>query len=264
MLKRLALGGVVAVPVAGLVAYDRASPGLKRSMSFWRCLTPPLAEYTYLVKLGSIIHGDDGQKERLEEFHRRTAGDAMRIILELGGIYVKLGQLVSTLGAGIFDDTYIKALAPLQDGVPPRSSGEVAAIIERSTGRTMGQLFACFEPLPVGAASIAQAHRASLVDGATRSAAFEITFMCCSLALSVLLSVRMPVRVASSRHRGHRQGAVSRGGGALRGGLRQPRGARGVALPRPRLRGAQHDCARDVGGPTQSNMSSIVASLHRC
>lgn len=69
------------------------------------------------------------------------------------------------MGAGILDEAYIQALRPLQDGVPPRSLEEVSRIIERSVGMSMDELFISFDPVPVGAASIAQAHRATLADG---------------------------------------------------------------------------------------------------
>jgi predicted unusual protein kinase regulating ubiquinone biosynthesis (AarF/ABC1/UbiB family) len=84
------------------------------------------------------------------------------VILRLGGIYVKIGQFASTMGNGILQDAYVAALRPLQDGVPPRPLSEVSAIIEASVGIPMAELFESFDELPVGAASIAQAHRARL------------------------------------------------------------------------------------------------------
>ena len=93
----------------------------------------------------------------------------MQVILSLGGIYVKLGQLVSTIGAGVFEDAYISALRPLQDGVPPRPYDDIARIIERSVGAPMSDLFESFEPRPLGSASIAQAHRATLRGGGASS-----------------------------------------------------------------------------------------------
>ncbi len=62
----------------------------------------------------------------------------------------------------LVQDAYITALRPLQDGVPPRSLSEVSKIIEASVGMSMSELFERFDPQPVGAASIAQAHRAKL------------------------------------------------------------------------------------------------------
>ena len=102
---------------------------------------------------------------RIAAFHKRTASKAVDVILQLGGIYVKIGQFASTMGAGILEDEYIQALKPLQDGVPPRSLEEVSRIIEGSVGHSMQELFLSFDPIPLGAASIAQAHRATLHDG---------------------------------------------------------------------------------------------------
>jgi predicted unusual protein kinase regulating ubiquinone biosynthesis (AarF/ABC1/UbiB family) len=42
---------------------------------------------------------------------------------------------------------------------------EVRVLVEKSVGVPFDELFESFEPLPVGAASIAQAHRATLRDG---------------------------------------------------------------------------------------------------
>ena len=86
----------------------------------------------------------------LPAFHHRTAARAVDVILHLGGIYVKIGQFASTMGAGILEDAYIEALQPLQDGVPPRSLEEVSGIIEASVGQSMADLFQHFEPEPVG------------------------------------------------------------------------------------------------------------------
>ena len=88
--------------------------------------------------------------------------------ITISGIYVKIGQFASTMGAGILEDAYTTALQPLQNGVPPRPLSEIAAIIESDVGLPMATLFQSFEPKPVGAASIAQAHRATLAGSGER------------------------------------------------------------------------------------------------
>ena len=61
---------------------------------------------------------------RLQEYHHRTAEKSVQLIQKMGGIYVKLGQVISTMGTGILQDDYIRAMQPLQDGIPPRSLQE--------------------------------------------------------------------------------------------------------------------------------------------
>jgi aarF domain-containing kinase len=163
---RWARRGALATCGVAVGAAYASSPGFRRSVTFWSTVAPFFLEYQG-IKLRARIEGCDGAvlEQRVTEFHHRTAPCAVDIILSLGGIYVKVGQFVSTMGAGILEDVYIQALRPLQDGVPPRSLAEVSAIIEADIGVPMAELFISFEPRPVGAASIAQAHRATLIDG---------------------------------------------------------------------------------------------------
>jgi aarF domain-containing kinase len=69
---------------------------------------------------------------------------------------------MGTIGQGLLPQQYLDALRPLQDGVPPRTYAEVSDIITRSTGKSMDELFVSFEEVPIGSASIAQVHRATL------------------------------------------------------------------------------------------------------
>jgi len=82
----------------------------------------------------------------------------------LGPIFVKFGQVLSTrrdlLPADLADE-----LAKLQDRVPPFPAVQARALVEKSFGRPIDELFASFEAEPVASASIAQVHFATLKDG---------------------------------------------------------------------------------------------------
>ena len=94
-----------------------------------------------------------------------TRGARLRLaLIELGPIFVKFGQILSTrrdlLPADIADE-----LALLQDQVPP-FPGEVArAAIETALGAPVAALYTNFETTPLASASIAQVHAAQLPDG---------------------------------------------------------------------------------------------------
>ena len=171
MLSRVPLRvwtGRAALAAAGATGLVYAySPGMRRSVSFWSTVAPFVVEFEAIKARAKWWDrcSDQELEARKASFHKRTAERAVDIILSLGGIYVKLGQLISTIGAGIVEDDYITALRPLQDGVPPRSLAEVSAIVEAAVGLPMAEIFESFEAAPVGAASIAQAHRATLLGG---------------------------------------------------------------------------------------------------
>lgn len=92
----------------------------------------------------------------------KTDGERIRLALEeLGPIFVKFGQTLSTRG-DIFPENIIKELTKLQDSVPP-FPGEVAkAIIAAQLGDTVENLFAEFSLVPKASASVAQVHEVKL------------------------------------------------------------------------------------------------------
>ena len=105
---------------------------------------------------------DEEYQRRITVFRQVSAPQLVDLIVSLGGIYVKIGQVMSTIGAGLLPEEYIQALRPLQDGVPAKDIKEITRIIETSSGKQMKDIFLEFEEKPIGAASIAQAHRAIL------------------------------------------------------------------------------------------------------
>ncbi len=94
-----------------------------------------------------------------------SRGERLRLALqELGPIYVKFGQILSTrrdlLPPDIADE-----LAGLQDAVAPFPSDQARAIIEAQLKKPVAELFAEFEDRPLASASIAQVHGAVLNTG---------------------------------------------------------------------------------------------------
>jgi ubiquinone biosynthesis protein len=83
---------------------------------------------------------------------------------ELGPSFIKLAQILSTR-PDLITKQYADEFKKLQDRVPPFPSSEAVQIIEQETVKTIDQIFSRFESLPVAAASIAQVHYATLIDG---------------------------------------------------------------------------------------------------
>lgn len=98
--------------------------------------------------------------ERVEEgpVHLRE------MLEELGPTFVKLGQLLSTR-PDLLPESYIVELEKLQDTAPTLPFAEITAVIESEFEVPLRDLFAQFEVEPIAAASIAQVHKAVLLDG---------------------------------------------------------------------------------------------------
>ncbi|TXH04747.1 MAG: ubiquinone biosynthesis regulatory protein kinase UbiB [Nevskiaceae bacterium] len=92
----------------------------------------------------------------------RPRGERLREALtELGPVFVKLGQALSTR-PDIIPADIAGELAKLQDQVPPFPGDEARAIVERSLGRRIDDVFGEFQTVPMASASVAQVHAARL------------------------------------------------------------------------------------------------------
>ncbi len=87
-----------------------------------------------------------------------------RALEDLGPIFVKFGQLLSTR-RDVLPDDIADELARLQDRVPPFPSQQVRPLIEAAYGHPLDRAFAEFHEEPLASASIAQVHAARLHDG---------------------------------------------------------------------------------------------------
>lgn len=93
------------------------------------------------------------------------AATSIRLALEeLGPIFVKFGQLLSTR-RDLLSEDIADELAKLQDQVPPFPSQLAQQIIEQSLQQPIDQLFAEFQAQPLASASISQVHSATLPEG---------------------------------------------------------------------------------------------------
>ena len=106
----------------------------------------------------------DAYESRLLERHRVNARRIERAIIELDGLFIKVGQLISIL-ANFLPEEFRRELEGLQDAIPARPIEQIVERIEREFGRGPQTLFAWWNPEPMASASLAQVHEARLHDG---------------------------------------------------------------------------------------------------
>lgn len=92
-------------------------------------------------------------------------GQKFALALErLGPAFIKFGQALSTR-SDLVGDEIAADLGGLRDKLPPFSSSKAIAIIEEEFGAPLYSIYKEFDITPVAAASIAQVHRATTLDG---------------------------------------------------------------------------------------------------
>jgi len=100
-----------------------------------------------------------------KELANLPRGERLRLALqELGPVYVKFGQILSTR-RDLLPQDIADELALLQDHVPPFPGEQARDIIEEALGQPVSEVFASFDTTPLASASIAQVHPATLHDG---------------------------------------------------------------------------------------------------
>ena len=132
-----------------------------RALVIWR------AVLTLLVLLWwdgqSWTYRGGATRERRAERQQQRAQWLTRQLLELGSAFIKLGQLLSSR-PDILPAGWVSELASLQDNVPAFSFDRVQTVLEEELGQRCAEVID-LDPQPLGAASLAQVHRASLRSG---------------------------------------------------------------------------------------------------
>ena len=102
------------------------------------------------------------------ELQQRTAEQVFRVLGELKGGAMKLGQALSVFEAALPDEVagpYRAALTKLQEAAPPLPAATIHKVLAAELGEGWRELFDSFDDEPAAAASIGQVHRAVWSDG---------------------------------------------------------------------------------------------------
>jgi predicted unusual protein kinase regulating ubiquinone biosynthesis (AarF/ABC1/UbiB family) len=118
-------------------------------------------------KLIGLMHkwrGEAWADAARHRHHRRSAQRLYQTAIRNQGLLIKTAQFLSSR-PDIVPDEYIEVLSGLQDEVPPEPFAVIRRVIEDELGKPLEAVFHLFEAEPVASASLAQVHRAVLLDG---------------------------------------------------------------------------------------------------
>src|SRR5436189_2796937 len=116
-----------------------------------------IASYLWL-RLRARFHSDVWVENKLRACNLRNARRIEKTIIELQGLFIKVGQLISIM-TNFLPEEFRRELEGLQDSVPPRSYKDIEArLLRELDGRRIEDVFAQFEPQPLASASIGQVH----------------------------------------------------------------------------------------------------------
>jgi ubiquinone biosynthesis protein len=169
-----------AVPAPGTAgdSVTALAGGVRRYRHDQRARRPPLrirslrAYWTTFCVIGSYLwlrlrmrfHRDAWIEHKLRTTHLRNARRIERTIIELQGLFIKVGQLISIM-TNFLPEEFRRELEGLQDAVPPRPYCDIEARLLEEHGRPPAEVFAQLEEQPIASASIGQVHLARLTDG---------------------------------------------------------------------------------------------------
>ena len=120
--------------------------------------------YTF-YSLRRRLRTSEKAEQLADQVHRKNAQRVLAAIVDLQGLFIKVGQLISVM-ANLLPAAFRKELATLQDSVPPRPFAEVEIRLREELGANfLQEIFTEFDTNPVASASIGQVHVARLRSG---------------------------------------------------------------------------------------------------
>ncbi|KIY73026.1 ABC1-domain-containing protein [Cylindrobasidium torrendii FP15055 ss-10] len=158
---------IVALPVTALALAGLGYIGFQSSQNFrhtvlavTRCSrigeAAILSVVDYKLTFGKSYKSEEEKLQAYSECHTCCANRVLKALLANGGIFIKLGQHLSSLV--MLPTEWRSALRPLQDQCEATPLEGVERLFQLDMGVGIDSIFEDFDPQPIGVASLAQVH----------------------------------------------------------------------------------------------------------
>jgi predicted unusual protein kinase regulating ubiquinone biosynthesis (AarF/ABC1/UbiB family) len=120
--------------------------------------------FVWVSMIASFLFGTAADRVMRRDSEARRAVRLRRIVEKAGGTIIKFGQQMS-MRIDFLPWVYTVELSKMLDQVPAFPLEEAIEVIERTTGKKWQDIFAVFDPEPIGSASVANVYQAILKNG---------------------------------------------------------------------------------------------------
>lgn len=183
--KRLVVSGLLAVTTIHVIRKLYTSEPVRRAGYFWRHAGPIVAHYKFTQRWLKFQQADQEKRDRVyEELHNRYCQPALDIAFHLRGLYVKMGQIMSSR-PDFMPPQYVEKFSELQDNIPAWDTEYVQELAVSLLSKECPAFNEEYEdlvldPVALGSASIGQVHRGVLTrkdNGKQKEVAVKVMHM---------------------------------------------------------------------------------------
>ncbi|KAI1875627.1 uncharacterized protein JN550_001913 [Neoarthrinium moseri] len=146
----------------GYEATERAS---RVATTLFICIN----DYRTTLNQRDSLQDPEEQDNILRGCHKRCAVRTLKVLEKNGGIFIKLGQHLSAM-TYLLPYEWTSTFIPLQDKCPVSSYESIEQMFRNDTGEELTDYFSFFSEKPLGAASLAQVHMATIKENGQKVA----------------------------------------------------------------------------------------------